>query len=332
MMKCIDLFSGIGGFRIALEALGHECTHFSEICPEAIKTYLNNFNSSVGDNLGDIRKIKKLPPNDLICGGFPCQSFSLAGKQQGTKTYDGRLAYEIIRLLRVDQSNKVVILENVKNILKVGKDIVNYITDSLEKLGYTVFSGIFNASDFNVPQNRERWILVGWRSSFQFHPEKIKYSPIRSMSEVITIKDNTIINPETYTLLESVKTQPSGLIFSGYIKKKLRAKGTTSNVNSSRNHKQCNRIYSIEGVHPTILSQETAGRYFVSRNNSEVLKLTPLNCYQLMGFPDGFKIDPNQSKAYKQIGNSVCVPMIIEILKCLKSNISLSLIGIAVIN
>ena len=114
-----------------------------------------------------------------------------------------------------------------------------------------------------------------------------------------------------------IKQKASGLIFAGYRNKGIRKKGVRENTEHlSRVHKQPNRIYSIDGTHPTIPSQESSGRFFIyDPIDNWVRKLTIRECYRLMGFPDNFKINNRLSSAYNQIGNSVCVPMIKAIAK-----------------
>ncbi len=155
----VDLFSGIGGFRIALERLGLTCVFSSEIDTYARSAYLNSFGDAPA---GDIRKIKEqdIPKHDVLCAGFPCQSFSISGKHKGLKDSRGRLFYEIIRIAKHHKPT-IILLENVKNILTVdnGK-VVNIIESHLTKLGYRLYRSTLNASSFGIPQNRERVYFV----------------------------------------------------------------------------------------------------------------------------------------------------------------------------
>ena len=172
-MTFIDLFAGIGGFRIALESLGLECVYSCEKDLKTAKLYELNY----GDNpLGDVTEIneKELPDFDVLCAGFPCQSFSVAGKQKGFEDTRGTMFFEICRILKEKQPT-VVFLENVKNLSTHDKGkTMNVILNNLEELGYIVSWKVLNAKDFGVPQNRERTIMT--------------YSPSRTggFSKVVT--------------------------------------------------------------------------------------------------------------------------------------------------
>jgi DNA (cytosine-5)-methyltransferase 1 len=124
--------------------------------------------------------------------------------------------------------------------------------------------------------------------------------------------DFEFLQPHEYTLIKDPKQQPSGLIFVGYRNKGKWKTGVRPNTEHlSRVHRQPNRIYSIDGVHPTLPSQETSGRFFIYiPEKNMVRKMTIRECYRIMGFPENFKIDANLGESYKQIGNSVCVPMV----------------------
>ena len=120
------------------------------------------------------------------------------------------------------------------------------------------------------------------------------------------------LNPNEYTLLEETKQQPgSGLIFAGYRNKSIRKVGVRPGTEHlSRVHKQPNRIYSVYGIHPTLPSQESSGRFFILTEDNRVRKLTLNECWRIMGFPETYKKISSSGEQYKQLGNSVCVPMI----------------------
>ncbi|MFA6184754.1 MAG: DNA cytosine methyltransferase [Candidatus Shapirobacteria bacterium] len=164
----IDLFAGIGGFRIALERCGGKCLGFSEIEPKAIETYKENFIKK-NDNeweLGDIQKINKLPtPVDVIVGGVPCQSWSVAGKMRGFEDPRGKLWHDAIRLVKLNRP-KVFVFENVKGLADPrNKENLNLIVNSFKELGYTIPTPqLLNSYDFGLPQNRERIFIVGFNN------------------------------------------------------------------------------------------------------------------------------------------------------------------------
>jgi len=171
----IDLFSGIGGFRLGLDANGGKSKGFSEIDKWAIETYKDNFDISNEIELGDVTKLKTLPKVDLITGGVPCQSWSVAGKKRGFDDPRGRLWHDAIRLVNAVQP-KVFIFENVKG-LKDPRNRANLelIMDSFKKSGYTVFAELLNSYDYDVPQNRSRIYIVGFRNDFKESIAKFNY-------------------------------------------------------------------------------------------------------------------------------------------------------------
>ena len=324
----IDLFDGIGGFRIAFTNEGFRCVFSSEIDRHCREVYFNNYNEIPH---GDITKInpKDIPDFDILTGGFPCQPFSVCGKRMGFEDTRGTLFFTICNIVKEKQP-KVIVLENVKNLTTHDKgNTFKVIIESLEDLGYNVQYKILNAKDFGVPQNRERIIIVATKYTEIFDFIKLQYNQqqvkIRDILDYST-HDLTYLSKDEYTLLkaENIKQQKSGLIFCGYRNKNLRKTGIRPNTEHlSRVHKQPNRIYSIEGIHPTIPSQETSGRFFIYIPEvDKVRKLTINECYKLMGFPNEFKKSSITSEAYKQIGNSVCVPLIQEIARQVKEQIS----------
>lgn len=308
----IDLFAGIGGIRLGFERVGFKPIFSSEIDKECQLTYRLNFNEFPR---GDITTIKEneIPDHKILTAGFPCQPFSISGKQKGFNDTRGMLFFDILRIVKAKKP-EVVFLENVKHLKYHNKkNTLRTIIQHLEELGYKVSWKILNAKDFGVAQNRERIIIIG-------HKEKIfDFSKIRKKPKVLIrdiMRNNgsfDYLAKNEYTLLDKTKEQVSGLIFAGYRNKKIRTNGTLPNtVHLSRVHKQPNRIYSSGGIHPTIPSQETSGRFFVL-HKGRVRKLTIDECFDLMGFPKNFQRYSTNGNLYKQIGNSVAVPMIEEL-------------------
>ena len=164
MFTFIDLFSGIGGFRIPLEKLGGRCIGFSEIDKEAIDVYKSNFNTKGEMDLGDIRNLSKLPPCDVITGGVPCQSWSVAGKTKGFDDERGQLWFDTINVVKSCKP-KAFIFENVKGLADPKhKHSLFLIKQNFRKLGYRVYTKLLNAYDFGLPQNRDRIFIIGLRS------------------------------------------------------------------------------------------------------------------------------------------------------------------------
>ena len=158
----IDLFAGIGGFRMALETLGGTCLGFSEINKDAINTYCTNFSEDVNSNFGDITKIKSLPKHDLLTGGVPCQSWSIAGKNLGFDDDRGQLWNDTIYLLNKSKP-KAFIFENVKGLVDPrNKKALNYILERIKEAGYFANYYVLSSFDYGVPQNRIRIYIVGF--------------------------------------------------------------------------------------------------------------------------------------------------------------------------
>jgi DNA (cytosine-5)-methyltransferase 1 len=305
----IDLFCGIGGFRIAMQNIGGHCLFSSDIDPHVKNVYENNF----GDlPFGDITKIDKniIPQHDILAAGFPCQPFSISGLKKGFEDTRGTLIYQVFEIIKL-HSPKVVFLENVKHLIHHNnKETLKTIINELGNLGYKVSYKLLNAKDFGVPQNRERIIIIGHKEkTFDF--SKIKLEKNTVLKNFLDQNGNfEYLEPNDYTLIDNPNKQDSGLIFAGYRNKKIRKAGVREGTEHlSRVHKQPNRIYSSDGTHPTLPSQESSGRFFIL-HNGKVRKLTINECYRIMGFPDKFIKSNSQSEQYKQIGNSVCIPMV----------------------
>ncbi|MEG4575046.1 DNA (cytosine-5-)-methyltransferase [Microcoleus sp. N3A4] len=310
-MKFIDLFSGIGGFRQGFENIGFKCVFSCEINSKCRQIYTNNFGEVP---FGDISKIHpvELEDFDVLVAGFPCQPFSICGKKLGFEDTRGTLFFDICKIIKIKQP-QVVVLENVKHLIHHDKgNTLKVIIASLEDLGYSVNYKMLNAKDFGIAQHRERIFIIATKGKpFNFSRLKIQLTPkLRQFLD--ETGDFEILDKSEYTLIESPRKQDSGLVFVGYRNKGTWKTGVRPNTEHlSRVHRQPNRIYSVDGVHPTIPSQETSGRFFIYIPEQDMVrKLTLKECYRLMGFPEDFKSYPSAGESYKQIGNSVCVPVV----------------------
>ena len=313
----IDLFAGIGGFRIPIQWEKGRCVFSSEFNSHAQKVYLANYGEVP---FGDITKIPvdRIPSHDVLTAGFPCQPFSISGKMRGFEDTRGTLIYNVFKIIEAKQP-KVVFLENVKHLVYHDNgNTLKTILEGLENLGYKTSWKVLNASDFGVAQNRERIIIIGNKDK-KFDFSRIEKKERMVLKDVLEDdKGQFEYMKEPYTLLDEYTKQPSGLIFVGYRNKAIRKAGVRPGTEHlSRVHKQPNRIYSSEGVHPALPSQESSGRFWIL-DNGQVRKLTIKECYRIMGFPDEFIRDTNLGEEYRQIGNSVCVPMIHAIIKQIK--------------
>tara|TARA_B100000674_G_scaffold496465_1_gene526747 strand:- start:892 stop:1953 length:1062 start_codon:yes stop_codon:yes gene_type:complete len=315
--KFIDLFCGLGGFRIGFERNGYDCVFSSDFDKNIQLTYKENFGE---EPFGDITKIdpKKMPDFDVLVGGFPCQPFSVSGKKKGFADTRGTLFFDVCRIIK-EKNPKVVLLENVKHFIHHNSGrTIRVVLDSLQELGYDKISyKILNLKDFALPQNRERIFIVASKSkSFDFDQMKLsKSKPLASFLD--KEGDFEYLEKSSYTMLEDkhVVLQPSGLKFVGYRNKRGFRYGIRPNTEHlNRVHRQPNRIYSVEGYHPTIPSQETSGRFFIYLPKEDrVRKLTINECFKIMGFDEDYKKVSTPGQLYKQIGNSVGVTVVSEL-------------------
>jgi len=323
--KFIDLFCGIGGFHQAMKIVlpTAKCVLASDIDLKARETYQKNHGMKPA---GDIKTIDipSIPAFDLICGGFPCQAFSIA-QWKDKKAFDdprGTLFFDILKI--VDHHKpKCLLLENVAHLTNINKgEVFKTILNSLTTRGYQVSHQLLSPHQFGIPQNRERVYIVATLGStaFDFSTLAAATTPVALANILDTDVSENIIEPEKYVMLapDQIKRRnKSGLTFCGYLKGELRKVGAKENTEHlSRVHKQLMRIYSSSGTHPTLAASETSGRYHIYEEAAKrVRRLTLNECYKLMAYPTMFQKHPNKGVAYKQIGNSVCVKVVEEILR-----------------
>ncbi len=300
----IDLFAGIGGFRLAMQNVGGKCTYTSEWDKYAQQTYLKNFGElPFGDITKD--KTKDLIPQefDILCAGFPCQAFSIAGHQKGFSDTRGTLFFDIEQIIEKHRP-KVVFLENVKNLISHDKGATfKIITEVLEKkLGYKVFYQVLNAMTYaNIPQNRERIFIVA------FDPNQVnKYANFTFPSEIPLTK--TI-----HHFLDKEEQQDKYY----YNKNHKYYPRLVKEMTNSDTVYQWRRIYVRENknnVCPTLTANMGTGGHNVPliKDNFGIRKLTPKECFAFQGYPMDKYILPNiaNSKLYMQAGNSVTMPLI----------------------
>jgi DNA (cytosine-5)-methyltransferase 1 len=299
----IDLFAGIGGFRLAMQNVGGKCVFTSEWEASAQKTYRSNFGEVP---FGDITKeqVKNYIPEkfEILCGGFPCQAFSIAGKRQGFADTRGTLFFDIEQIIEKHKP-KVVFLENVKNLVSHDKgNTFKTIIDILEqKLGYKVFTKILNSMKHaNVPQNRERIFIVA------FDPlQVVNYADFKFPSEIELTRT-------VHDILEQGR-QADNLYYNEnhpYFPELERTMTSRDTVYQWR------RVYARENksnVCPTLTANMGTGGHNVPliRDNFGIRKLTPRECFLFQGYPNNY-ILPNvaNSKLYMQAGNSVTTTLI----------------------
>ena len=301
--KFIDLFAGIGGFRLALQNVGGKCVFTSELEVNAQKTYRANFGEVP---FGDITKerIKQYIPQefDVLCAGFPCQPFSIAGYRKGFSDTRGTLFFDIEQIIEKHKP-KVVFLENVKNLVShdEGKTFKVLVEILEKKLGYKVYSKVLNSMKHaNIPQNRERIFIVA------FDPNQVKnYSEFNFPSEIKLTK--TI-----HDILE--KGRQNDNLY--YKKDHPYYPELEKTITSKDTVYQWRRVYVRENksnVCPTLTANMGAGGHNVPliKDNYGIRKLTPRECFLFQGYPESYLL-PNiaNSRLYMQAGNSVTTTLI----------------------
>lgn len=302
--KFIDLFAGIGGFRIAMQNVGGKCVFTSEWDKEAQKTYRVNFGEVP---FGDITKeeTKRFIPDkfDVLCAGFPCQAFSIAGYQKGFADTRGTLFFDIEKIIEKHRP-KVVFLENVKNLVSHDNgNTFKTIIGTLEtKLGYKTFSKVLNSSTHaNVPQNRERIFIVA------FDPKQVKNYLSFEFPKPIKLTA-TINNCLEKKKQEEIYYYKNDHPYYPELKKVMISQNTVY---------QWRRVYARENksnLCPTLTANMGAGGHNVPliKDDFGIRKLTPKECFAFQGYPMDKYILPSisNSKLYMQAGNSVTTSLI----------------------
>lgn len=319
----IDLFCGIGGFRLAMEANNVKCVFSSDIDAFAQQTYQANFNEIP---TGDITKVnaEDIPHFDILTAGFPCQPFSYAGEKKGFEdTTRGTLFFDICRILKYHKP-KMLFLENVKGLVshKEGRTLKT-IEDNLKKLGYYPHWKVLSSLDFGLPQKRERWYCVAFREDIPFEfPKPLGGNPI--LRDIIDLSDdNPKLRLSDFELQridyhfahchEQERVQHSNEKYKPNTKKgKYGVFSFQKSDGSLRFHvgdaaktQIQEAFYScLDTYASTIIANRTPKLWDIRR------KLSVLESKRLQGFPDDFIIPVSDAQAYKQLGNSVSVPII----------------------
>jgi len=298
-LRFVDLFCGIGGFRIAFERVGCSCVWSCDWDKHAQKTYEANFGEKPH---GDIHTVAvgDIPSFDILCAGFPCQPFSIAGvskknslghKHGFDDERQGNLFFEIVNILKYHKPASFV-LENVKNLKNHGKGrtfeiIIRTLRD---ELGYHVYHKIIDARAY-VPQHRERVFIVGFRDNRYFE-----------------FPEPPAAGPKLGTILEA--SVPEKYILTDHLWRYLQA--------YAQKHRAAGNGFSFGLVTPEGVARTMSARYY--KDGAEILidrgpglnprRLTPRECCRLMGFPEEFIIPVSDAQAYRQFGNSVVVPVV----------------------
>ena len=303
--KTIDLFAGIGGLRLGFDQTRRTETVFSsEIDKFARQTYQENFGTEPG---GDITKIEAsdIPDHDILLAGFPCQAFSHAGLKKGFEDIRGTLFFDVARILK-EKRPKAFLLENVKGLIAHDNgNTLKVILEALNQLGYDVQYKVLNTKDFGLPQNRERIYLVGFQRS-SVSKSNIFDFPIGIESQTQIFKETLVGDvlekhvSDDYTISDKA--------WEGLKRRKKR-------------NQEAGKGFGYSLVNPESEYTRTLVAHYCKDGNEILLeqegknprKLTERECARLQGFPEDFILPCSKTQTYKQLGNSVTVPVIYKI-------------------
>lgn len=319
-MRFVELFAGIGGFRLGLERAGHDCVWANEWDKYANKVYRSHWGECDDRDIRSV-DVGEIPRHDLLVGGFPCQAFSIAGNREGFDDARGTLFFEIARILEACRPSHCL-LENVKGLLSHdGGRTFCRIIEVLGELGYCVEWQVLNSKDFGVPQNRERVFIHGFRgeSGFSIFP-LVRYDGVSSSE-----------GAEEQGVGQGSLRSVASTITAGY--QKLNEGSTIVQVNNPRHSN--NRVYDESGIAPALRTMQGGNRqpkilshswrngdparggtgplYSMEHSftldtsphyvvGDRIRKLTPLECERLQGFPDGWTSCLSNSQRYKCLG------------------------------
>jgi len=291
----VDLFAGTGGIRIPFDELGGKSVLASEWDKSAQVTYMANFKETP---LGDITQIheKDIPKHNIIMGGFPCQPFSHAGLKKGFDDTRGTLFFDVARIINKHKP-EIVFLENVKGFKSHDKGrTFETIKNSLDKLGYNVSATVLSAKDFGVPQNRQRFYIIGLKRKTYGRDAFFEFpKPTNAPTRVGDILEKNV--DAKYTI--------SDKLWAGHQRRK-------------REHKEKGNGFGYGLVNENSAYTNTiSARYYkdgseilIEQKNKNPRKITPREAARLQGYPDTYKIVVSDTQAYKQFGNAVAIPVI----------------------
>ena len=325
-MKFIDLFAGIGGFRLAMESVGATCVFSSEWDKFAQLTYKANFGKTPA---GDITKIdtKDIPPHDVLCAGFPCQVFSIAGNRKGFEDTRGTMFFEIARIAK-HHKPKVLFLENVRGLLSHDKGkTFQVILETLQDLGYKVHYKVLKSKDFGVPQLRPRLFIIAINQPIDFNfPESLNINTcVGDILETEVASKYFLSNKMWHGLQQRKRFNKQ--VGNGFSYNLVNNDSSHTNTLTAR--------YGKDGAEALVKSDrekryinvfnkqsENTGTLLTDANENLLIddtprKLTPRECARLQGYPDTFIIPVSDTQAYKQFGNSVTV----NVVKAIAQNI-----------
>jgi DNA (cytosine-5)-methyltransferase 1 len=327
-MRMIDMFSGIGGFHLAFKQMvpGTEVVGFSEIFDPSIEVYRKHFGEV--PNYGDITKIETndLPEFDMLCGGFPCQAFSIAGKRKGFTDERGSLFFEVARILDARRP-RIIILENVKGLLNHEKGTTfRKILQKLDELGYDCEWQLFNSKNYGVPQNRQRVYLIGhlrgtpWRRVLP-----IAGSSTANLKEITQgLSDaQRIYEPtcaKTLKALGGGQGAKTGLYAMTEQRTEEAKEIRRAAMKEGRDFcpRRAKELVPRKDQIMNCLTTKVTKEHYLTDKKSIVRTLTPIEAERLQGFPDNWTAGHSNSQRIKMCGNAVTVNVVAAIAKRLK--------------
>lgn len=310
--KFIDLFAGIGGFRMAFQNLEGKCVFTSEWDKYSKQTYRANFGEIP---FGDITKTKTksyIPDSfDVLCAGFPCQAFSIAGRRGGFEDTRGTLFFDVAEIIKAKKP-KAIFLENVKGLRNhdKGKTLATILNVLREDLDYYVPEPqILNAKDFGVPQNRERIFIVGFRkdlgiTSFKYPDSQNKDSVLEDILEKDEVSVKYYLSETYFQTLKNHRARHESK-GNGFGYQIIANDGVANAVVCGGMGRERNLVLDKRLTNFIPITNITG-----DVNREGIRKMTPREWARLQGFPDHFKIVVSDAQAYKQFGNSVAIPAI----------------------
>jgi len=320
-VRVFSMFSGIGGFELGIEQsdINTELVGYAEIDKYAISIFEKQFTGVT--NYGDATAItaRNLPDFDLLVGGFPCQAFSIAGKQQGFNDTRGTLFFDIARIC-AEKRPRYLVLENVKGLLSHdGGQTFQTILRVLADLGYRVEWQVLNSKNFGVPQNRERVFIVGHlgeRSGQEIFP--LTGTSKTFIRKIIDYEVRPVLTPDR------AKKRQEGRRFKNDGEPSFTLTGQDVHGvmlrQLNKGEAQANRIYDIDGITPSLraLGGGLGAKTGLYQIDTQVRRLTPTECERLQGFPDGWTAGLSDTQRYKTLGNAVTVPVVTAVMNQLQ--------------
>lgn len=311
--KTVSLFAGIGGFDLGFDYAGFEVIWANDFDKYACLTYAENVSPNIV--CGDIRLEKEnIPPHDVLIGGFPCQPFSTLGKLKGFKDEERGTLFFVIREILKEHKTKVVVLENVKNIMKHdGGKTFDRILKELNCLGYDCYYNVFNSADYGIPQRRNRCYIIAFNREFF---RQVEYVP--PMKEELRITTQDLLDkdvPGKYFLTKKIYPTIMGKGTKGYIVNPTidLPVSKTLTATMAKMHRASQDNY---------VTDEINYQKYCGDDRTSLRKLTPNECRKLQGFPSDWKQVVSDCQAYKQFGNAVTVNVSYAVAKSLMEYIN----------